>query len=157
MSRRILGCDPLEERFVGKAIVLGLLLIIVAAFEISTRQADPARLPGVALGSPFLLDMERALVAAALVVSAAVFLIRGWAGYFPSKLSTTGAEYREWPSVSNVSVGSEDLRMEVADLRAHQLAVSVATQAALDGLAAEVRAQDTRTRRSPKDNQDDML
>jgi len=102
--------SPLERRFVGKAIVLGVLIIVIVAFIFSAQRADPVRLPGVALDSPFLLDLERAAVVAALVVSAAVFLIRGWAGYFPSKLCTTGAEYGNWLRVDDASGSSEHPR-----------------------------------------------
>jgi hypothetical protein len=37
--------------------------------------------------------LERAVVVGALVAAALIFLLRGWSGYYPSKLSTTGAEY----------------------------------------------------------------
>jgi len=133
--------DPLERRFVGKAIVLAVLLVVVVAFAFSTRRADPVDLPGVALDSPFLLDMERAAVVAALVAGATVFSIRGWAGYFPSKLSTTGAEYEGWRGVDESSGSDEELRREVAALRAHQVDFARMTYEVLDEVAADIGAR----------------
>jgi hypothetical protein len=148
--------DPLERYFVSKAIVLGVSLVIVVAYCFSTQRTDPADLPGVALDSPFLLDMERAAFAAAFVAGAAVFLVRGWAGHFPSKFSTSGAEYGDWSRVDDVSGSSEDVREEVAELWASQAGITITMQTALDDLASEVRALDERLSVTSS-RQDDML
>ena len=124
--------DPLERRFVGKAIVLGVLVVVAVAFALSAQRADPVHLPGVALDSPFLLDMERAAVVAALVVSAAVFLIRGWAGYFPSKLSTTGAEYPSLPGLDRALSGAEEIAAEMYVLRERQRAAAAETREVIE-------------------------
>jgi hypothetical protein len=136
--------DPLERRFVGKAIVLAVLLVAIVAFVFSARRPDPVHLPGVALDSPFLLDMERAAVVAALVAGATVFSIRGWAGYFPSKLSTTGAEYEGWRGIGKTSDGGDVVHGEVSALWANQVDFARMTREVLDEFAADIDALNSR-------------
>lgn len=50
-------------------------------------------MPSIALGSSLVLALERAALVGALLGLMGIFLLRGWSGYFPSKVSTTGAEY----------------------------------------------------------------
>jgi hypothetical protein len=150
--------DPLEQRFVGKSIVLAVLLVVVVAFVFSARRPDPVPLPGVALDSPFLLDMERAAVVAAFVVGATVFLIRGWVGYFPSKLSTTGAEYESWRGVDETSGGGDGVRGEVAALWAHQVDFARMAYEVLDEVVADIDALHDRIPQSTEASKEaDML
>lgn len=120
--------DPLERRFVGKVIVLGVLIVVAVAFVFSAQRADPVDLPGVALDSPFLLDVERAALVAALVAGAAVFVIRGWVGYFPSKFSTTGAEYSSLPGLDRALSGAEEIASEISVLRERQRGAGIETR-----------------------------
>jgi hypothetical protein len=151
--------DPLERRFVGKAIVLGVLVGVVVAFVFSAQRADPVHLPGVALDSPFLLDMERAAVVAALVVGAAVFLIRGWVGYFPSKLFTTGAEYATRSTAERTAANGQEAIDVLAEIKLERVAMAEsvgedirALELKVDALASEVgRAE------RPTTNIDDMV
>ena len=94
--------DPLERRGLARAVVLVALTAtsITLALGPSSEIAHP--LPGVALGSPLVLQLERALIVGAGVAALLVFAARGWAGYFPSKISTAGAEYLEPPDVHHV-------------------------------------------------------
>jgi hypothetical protein len=137
-------------------LVAGLTAFLV--LTVSAAGGVPAALPGIALGSPALLHVERALLVGASVAAGGIFVIRGWAGYFPSKLSTNGAEYGDWTRVDDVSGSSEDVREEVADLWAHQLAIARMMQAVRDDLAREVGSLDVRNahRTAPSD-QEDML
>lgn len=105
--------DPLERPRVARLVVLAALLgsaLALLGLESRFHQG----LPGVALGSPFLLQVERILVVGAAVSGLLIFAIRGWAGYFPSKLSATGAEYAARAAVVD-SVRNED---EIAELLA---------------------------------------
>jgi len=151
--------DPLERRFVGKVIVLGVLIVVAIAFVFSTQRADPAHLPGVALDSPLLLDMERAAVVAALVVGAAVFLIRGWVGYFPSKLSTTGAEYETRWSAERTAENDDAAIDVLAEIKLERVAMAKsidddirALKLKVDALASEAGSAERLTT-----NIDDMV
>ena len=90
--------DPLEGPWRGRMIVLAAGLTSLLVFSASAFSGAPPTVPGIALGSSALLHLERSLVVGAGIAGALIFLVRGWAGYFPSKLSTTGAEYEARPS-----------------------------------------------------------
>jgi hypothetical protein len=150
--------DPLERRFIGKAIVLGVLVVVVVAFVFSAQRADPVHLPGVALDSPFLLDMERAAVVAALVVGAAVFLVRGWVGYFPSKLSTSGAEYPSLPGLDRALSGAEEIASEISVLRERQRGTAAETREAVEEQNRRIDALEAHvTRLEGAPDKDDRL
>jgi len=160
MQGRRERADPLERRFVGRVLVLGVLVVVAIAFAFSAQRMDPARLPGVALDSPFLLDLERAAVAAALVVGTAVFLIRGWGGYFPSKISTTGAEYATWSSSAERTAENDDAAIDVlVEIRQERVAMAKsidndlrALELKVDALAGEAGKAER-----PTTNIDDMV
>lgn len=122
--------DPLEGPRSRRLVVLATLAVMNVAFLLSAQRRDPDQLPGIALDSPFLLDLERAAVVGAVVASVLIFSIRGWRGYFPSKLSTGGAEYGALPSVTEVSESSEEVRSALEDLKARQAALARATRQA---------------------------
>jgi hypothetical protein len=106
------------------------------------------------LDSPFLLDLERAAVVSAVMCGFMIFAIRGWDGYFPSKLSTTGAEYGE-RGIGKASETSRNLGREVTDLTGDQLLLARATRKAVDDLVSEIDAIKQQLPRPSKD--DDML
>jgi hypothetical protein len=128
-----------------------------------SRRSDPLerhqnRKLVVLVDSPFLLDLERAVVVSGVVAVLLIFAIRGWAGYFPSKLSTTGAEYGDWPSIDDVSEGGEDTSGAVTEIREDQLALARATWKALSALVADIDALEGRISQHRRmTDQDDML
>src|SRR5680860_1283885 len=130
--------DPLERPRSRRLVVVAPLLGAGLAFVSSSRRRDPSELPGVALDWPLLLDLERAVIVGAIVAILMIFAIRGWRGYFPSKLSTNGAEYGHWPSAESVSRSSEETSRALADLRVRQAAIARALQRAIDDLAMEM-------------------
>lgn len=83
-----------------------------------------------------------------------IFAIRGWDGYFPSKLSTSGAEYGE-RGFGDASETSRNLGREVTDLTGDQLLLARATRKAVDDLVSEIDAIKQQLPRPSKD--DDML
>lgn len=133
--------DPLGAPLSRRVVVVAALFALGTAFAFGSQRDAPRRLPGVALDSPFLLDLERAAVVAAIVVGVLIFAIRGWRGYFPSKLSTSGAEYGGWSSTANLA----EVNAAVADLRSAYVASARATRDALESMASEI------------DDRDDML
>ncbi len=80
---------------------------MAGAFLGSVSGDVPSALPGIALGSHLLLHVERALAVGAMAATALIFLMRGWEGYFPLKLSTSGAEYMTRSAASD-TVRNED-------------------------------------------------
>jgi hypothetical protein len=109
--------DPLEADTIARAIAGATLIGMASAVALSVTAAAPDQLPGIALGSPALLHLERALLVGGIVGAALMFLVRGWAGYYPSKLSTTGAEY---PSLLALEQATESNRETVEALVALQ-------------------------------------
>lgn len=51
--------DPLRRRRLGRFVIVVTLLVAGIAFFLSAGRTDPNPLPGIALDSPFLLDLER--------------------------------------------------------------------------------------------------
>jgi hypothetical protein len=146
--------DPLRRRGLGRFVILATLLVAGVAFFLGAGRPDPNRLPGIALDSPFLLDLERAAVVSAVISGFMIFAIRGWDGYFPSKLSTSGAEYGE-RGIGNASETSMDLGREVRKLTRRQLSLAAATRVTLDDFVDEIEAIKRQLPQSEKD--DDML
>jgi len=58
----------------GRIVVLLTCLTVVFSFALSCVSGAPVALPGVALGSPVLLHLERALVVGAFGAGALIFL-----------------------------------------------------------------------------------
>lgn len=146
--------DPLRHRRLGRFVILVTLLVAGIAFLLSAGRTDPNPLPGIALDSPFLLDLERAAVVSAVMSGFMIFAFRGWDGYFPSKLSTSGAEYGD-QGIGKASETSRDLGREVTDLTGHQLLLARATRDALNDLVGEIDSIKQQLPQTRKD--DDML
>ena len=136
--------DPLEGIGHGRAVVLVIASAVFVALVMSAAGGTPSELPGVALGSPALLHLERALVVGAAIAGSSIFLTRGWAGYFPSKLSTTGAEYADRSTVERVEGLTHVATSAIEDLRADQLAINRTNFGKLNDVQRELRQMSTR-------------
>jgi hypothetical protein len=110
--------DPLAARVVAKAIAAATLVTFVLAVYLSATTPVPDEPPGIALGSSALLHLERALLAGAAIGVVLMFLVRGWAGYYPSKVSTTGAEYPSLLALEQATEGSGEIVEALAALQA---------------------------------------
>lgn len=116
--------DPLEGAWHGRAVVLVVASAVFAALVVSAADGTPSPLRGIALGSPGLLHLERALVVGAVIAGSCIFLTRGWAGYFPSKLSTAGAEYAALTTAENAAQNAGELAAAVAEIKIDHLAMT---------------------------------
>ncbi len=99
--------DPLEQSVRRRAIVVATAVLAAVTFVSSVSGDGPTALPGIALGSHLLLHVERALAVGAMAAVTLIFLMRGWEGYFPLRLSTSGAEYMTRSAASD-TVRNED-------------------------------------------------
>jgi hypothetical protein len=136
LSAEVAPRDPLEDAGRGRAVVLVTCLSVALALTVSIASEAPSALPGIALGASALLHFERALVVGALIAGASIFLIRGWVGYFPSKISTAGAEY----AVDEMNNGNELATAAVEALRIEQLAINRTVLDRLGDLGRRIEA-----------------
>lgn len=136
--------DPLENKTLARLVAGSSVIALGFGFYLSADRADPKKLPGVALDSPFLFDLERAFVIGALFAATLIFLIRGWNGYYPSKVSTTGAEYPEREAVEQVTKGSDVTTAAVEAMRAQQLEIAKAARDDFNLLKGELNALEER-------------
>lgn len=67
--------------------------VVVAAFAASLTSGTPDDLPGIALGSSWLLHVQRAAAATTAYLLLMVVLARSWAGDLPHELGTGGMRY----------------------------------------------------------------
>jgi hypothetical protein len=146
--------DPLRLRWIARLVVLATLVVAGVAYVLSADRPDPDRIPGIALDSPFLLDLERAVVVSALLAALLMFAIRGWDGYFPSKLSTTGAEYAD-RNATDVSESATRLAQEVRELSDRQISSAEVMHMALERMTDDIET--LRAERSGTTEGDDML
>ncbi|HLM87193.1 MAG TPA: hypothetical protein VK272_13500 [Solirubrobacteraceae bacterium] len=65
-------------------------VISIAGFTASVLYGTPARLPGVALGLPLLLHLERAAALLAVLAGVTVFAYMTSLGHLPSQLGNIG-------------------------------------------------------------------
>jgi hypothetical protein len=130
--------DPLRAPLGRRLVVIVALFTLGVAFVLSSQRDDPRRLPGVALDSPLLLDLERAAVIGAIAAGVLIFAIRGWHGYFPSKLSTSGAEYGDWSSTADLA----EVNATVVALANEYVASAHATRETLERVASEISDRD---------------
>ncbi len=112
--------DPLEQPVRRRAIVVATAVLATSAFVGSVSGDDPAALPSIALGWHLLLHAERALAVGAVVAVALIFLIRGWEGYFPLKLSASGAEYG-MRAAGDAAHNEDDISAGLARIRRDRL------------------------------------
>lgn len=147
--------DPLERRELARATVVIVLVAAAATFALSIVAGVPRRLPGVALGSPFVLHAERAIAVGGIVAALLVFAVRGWAGYFPSRISTGGAEYLGPPPVVEVAEGGDAVYQEIERLSQVHTDLAARTQERLAEIERELAV--TRTAVDDHGSRDDML
>jgi hypothetical protein len=135
-----MGTDPLERLGSRRLIVITTAVVAVGAFLGSATSDVPSALPGIALRSPVLLHVERSLLVGAAVAGALIFLLRGWEGYFPLKLSTSGAEYaasREAQNEDDIGEGLVQMEKEHLALAASLLEAVQVLEHRLDRLDQE--------------------
>ena len=72
----------------------GATLVVIACVAVTVIEGVPRHLPGVALGSPVLLQAERALAMLAVTVAALSILVQAARGRLPIELSTSGLRYK---------------------------------------------------------------
>ena len=70
--------------------------------------------------------------------------MRGWAGYFPSKLSTTGAEYTERSMADKVIGSGDEAAVAIEDLERRQAVVFGTVDEKLAVLGEQLIAFDER-------------
>jgi hypothetical protein len=80
--------DPLLRRWRGWLVVISV--VSLAGFTTSVLYGTPAKLPGVALGFPLLLHLERAAALLAALAGVAVFAYMTSLGHLPSQLGNIG-------------------------------------------------------------------
>jgi hypothetical protein len=86
--------DGLLQRWSVPATV-SLAVIACGSFLWSLLYGTPDPLPGVALGLPILLHVERALAVMAGFALLFMFLGRGWEGDFPRGFSASGLNWQD--------------------------------------------------------------
>ena len=155
MGRQGQPNDPLELRWPGRIVVLVTGLVSLLVFTASATSDAPSDLPGVALGAASVLHLERALVVGAVVAGAFIFLVRGWAGYFPSKLSTTGAEYATRASDMGAAATDDAAIDALAEIRTERVAMVKSLRTDLRALELKLEAEVARRRLAQPT--DDML
>ena len=101
----------MRPRLLGTVVVA----LAVAATVVSLVEGTPARLRGLALGSPVLLHAERAVALLALVVAALSVVFQAARGRLPVELSTSGLRY-EAEAADDVAAAVTDLQEQVDDL-----------------------------------------
>jgi hypothetical protein len=79
----------------ARVVAVIVIVVFLLGFCLSIASGAPRTLPAVALSSPLLFHVERAVVGAALVGAVLIVLLNLLRGELPSKLSTTGLE---WPA-----------------------------------------------------------
>ena len=147
--------DPLEQRYVARAIVLIALVATGLGSWLGIDGKFHDGLPGIALGSPFLIHVERALVVGAGIAAILMFAVRGWAGYFPAKISTSGAEYFRRPALDEIVESEVAAHDEILRLEAIQERLARSTRLRLDGLDREIASM--KRQRARNRSTDDML
>lgn len=125
-------------------------LVFVASLALSLAHGTPSKLPGVALGWPALLHVERAAAAAVVIAVAAVVLFQLWQGRLPTKLPG-GVEFPERAEVAVERNVREQLIQVEREARAafdglriavERLASGLPTEATLESLDKAARAWD---------------
>jgi hypothetical protein len=85
--------DLLAEhgRWVAIPLVVVAAVLVVASFRTGVR----TDLPGIALDWKLGLVLVRAALAFAVVAFVVMFLVRGWGGMWPRRISTSGVDFDE--------------------------------------------------------------
>ena len=99
----------------SRRALVGTLAVAPAALVASILEGTPARLAGVALGSPILLHAERALALLAVTVAAASIVVQAARGRLPVELSTSGLRY-EAEAADNTAAAMTALQEQFDEL-----------------------------------------
>jgi len=100
------------------AVTIGTVTAFALATSLSVAHGAPRDLPGIALDWPLLLHLERGAVTATGVALLLLFVLRGLEGNFPSKLSTTGAE---WAGLSSSIVADISAKLVAVERRSKEV------------------------------------
>jgi hypothetical protein len=97
--------------------LFGILALagVAGAVLLSVLSGNPGRLPGVALGSPALLYVEKAAACFTAYLLALVVVVRAFDGELPSELR--GLKYTVRESTTEAARGISDLSKAHEDLR----------------------------------------
>jgi len=85
--------DLLREHSEDVASILFLLAVALLIASLLTGVSK--NLPSIALGWTFGIAVIRAGVVFAVVAALTVFLVRGWGGLWPQRISTTGIDFQQ--------------------------------------------------------------
>ena len=125
-SRR--DIDDVTLRRSAKVVVVALCLLFAAGMAISVGAGagSASSLPAVSLKSPLLLHLERCGVGVAIIGAIVLFLVRGWGGDFPRKVSTTGAEWADEETAAQLVTADSETKGALEEVRTMVSAHSVA-------------------------------
>jgi hypothetical protein len=97
-----------KRRATRALVVAGLAGSIAAAATMDVPPGDP---PGVALGSPMILAVERSALLFATWLATLVILAQAWQGRLPIEISGRGVRYADPAAVqASASAAEETLR-----------------------------------------------
>jgi len=99
-----------------------LALVLAVAVTTSLVEGPPQRLPGVALGSPVLLHVERAAALVGLVLAVGTVLVRVRRGEVPTQLSVSGIGY-EAQAADEARAVTDRLMRDVEELDDRSMAL----------------------------------
>lgn len=105
--------DLLAEHSVRVAVVL--IVCALGLFISSFAAGNPIKLPGIALGWGFGLEVVRAALALAILAVIIMVIVRGWGGMWPSGISTQGIDYKE---ISQTTAELSGDALELSQVRA---------------------------------------
>ncbi len=98
-----------------QALAAATFVLVAASVAVAVMEGVPSRLPGVALGSPVLLQAERALALLAVTVGALSVAVQAARGRLPLELSTSGLRY-EAEVVDDAAAAVADVQAQLDDL-----------------------------------------
>jgi hypothetical protein len=96
-------------------LAVALSLLIGASVVVTLVEGSPERLPGIALGSPVLLHVERAAAVFAIVVAIVSVLREAARGRLPTQLTTAGLAYEADVAAAEVVERLQDQLDELHD------------------------------------------
>jgi hypothetical protein len=98
-----------------RALTAATFVLVAASVAVAVMEGVPSRLPGVALGSPVLLQAERALALLAVTVGALSVAVQAARGRLPLGLSTSGLRYGT-EVVDDAAAAVADVQAQLDDL-----------------------------------------
>lgn len=102
-------------RGVSRRALAATVAVAIVALVVTIIEGMPARLPGVALGSPILLHAERALALLAVAAATASIVVQAARGRVPIELSTSGLRY-EAEAADNTAAAMAELQEQFDEL-----------------------------------------